>query len=145
MSQIKKNVVVVSFFVFLSVFAFYWYATRILRIDINKNDDVVPVVTVVPVESRKVSAVATYMVTEDKQDSLRFVVTVDKDGIITDLTTLDAKTGDVSEKKKPFNEQVSVMIKGKKLSELTAIDNVAKSTLTTKAFDGVIDQLKAQL
>jgi len=143
MFQIKKGVLLVAVVIVVSVFAYYEYAVKILQI--NKSDDVVPVVVTPLTQEKKVSAVATYMATEDKEDSLRFVVTVDTNGIITDLATLDAKTGQVPEKKVSFNEQVSVMIKGKKLSELTAIDNVAKSSLTTKAFNGVIDELKAQL
>ncbi|PJA85321.1 MAG: hypothetical protein CO143_01820 [Candidatus Moranbacteria bacterium CG_4_9_14_3_um_filter_45_14] len=143
MFQIKKGVLLVAVVIVVSAFAYYEYAVKILQI--NKSDDVVPVVVTPLTQEKKVSAVATYMATEDKEDSLRFVVTVDTNGIITDLATLDAKTGQVPEKKVSFNEQVSVMIKGKKLSELTAIDNVAKSSLTTKAFNGVIDELKAQL
>ncbi|OIP58495.1 MAG: hypothetical protein COZ29_02035 [Candidatus Moranbacteria bacterium CG_4_10_14_3_um_filter_45_9] len=143
MFQIKKGVLLVAVVIVVSAFAYYEYAVKILQI--NKSDDVVPVVVTPLTQEKKVSAVATYMATEDKEDSLRFVVTVDTNGIITNLATLDAKTGQVPEKKVSFNEQVSVMIKGKKLSELTAIDNVAKSSLTTKAFNGVIDELKAQL
>lgn len=143
MFQIKKGIILIAVAIVVSVFAYYEYAVKIFQT--NRSNDVVPVMATPLVEGKKVSAVATYMATEDKQDSLRFVVTVDKDGVITDLTTLDAKTNEVPEKKKDFNEKVSVMIKGTKLSELVAIDNVAKSSLTTKAFNGVVDELKAQL
>ncbi len=143
MFQIKKGILLIAVVIVVSVVAYYEYAVKIFQM--NRSDDVVPMVVAPPVEGKKVSALATYMVTEDKQDSLKFVVTVDKDGIITDLAVLDAKTGKMVEEKKDFDEKASVIIVGKKLSELTAIDNVAKSSLTTKAFNGVIDELKAQL
>lgn len=143
MFQIKKGILSIAVVIVVSVVAYYEYAVKIFQM--NRSDDVVPMVVAPPIEGKKVSALATYMVTEDKQDSLKFVVTVDKDGIITDLAVLDAKTDKAVEKKKDFDEKASVIIVGKKLSELSAIDNVAKSSLTTKAFNGVIDELKAQL
>ena len=143
MFHIKKGIILIALVIVVSVVAYYEYAVKIFQI--NRSDAVVPTVVTPLVEEKKVSAVATYMATEDKQDSLRFVVTVDKQGVITDLAILDAKTNEVVEKKKDFDEKVSVIITGKKLSELTAIDKIAKSSLTTKAFNGVIDELKAQL
>ncbi|MDO8566045.1 MAG: hypothetical protein Q7S04_02565 [Candidatus Moranbacteria bacterium] len=143
MFNIKKGTALIAVVVLVSVFVYYRYAVKILQV--NKGENTTPVTDMLPVGAKKVSAVVKYMATEDKEDELRFVLTVDKSGIITELATLDAKTNEVPEKKKDFNRQVSVMIVGKKLSELTAIDNVAKSTLTTKAFNSVVDQLKAQL
>ncbi len=61
------------------------------------------------------------------------------------IVARDPETGEIPEKKKEFNDQVNVILKGKKLSELTKIDKVGKSTLTTDAFNSVIDELKAQL
>lgn len=143
MFKIKKGVVLVAIVIVISAFVYYRYAVKVLPV--NKNEGGVPLVSVPTDGSRKVSAEVKYMATEDKEDALRFVLTLDKQGVITELITLDAKTGEVPEKKIPFNQQASVMIVGKKLSELTAIDNVAKSSLTTKAFNSAIDQLKAQL
>ncbi|MDP3964745.1 MAG: hypothetical protein Q8Q20_03785 [bacterium] len=143
MFKIHKGIVLIAIAIVVSVFVYYRYAAKILQV--NKGENEAPVTDMLPVGSKKVSAVVKYMATEDKEDELRFVVTVDKSGIITELATLDAKTNEVPEKKIAFNQQVSVMIVGKKLSELTAIDNVAKSSMTTKAFNSVIDELKAQL
>lgn len=143
MFNIKKGTALIAVVVLISVFVYYRYAVKILQV--NKGENETPVTDMLPVGAKKVSAVVKYMATEDKEDELRFVVTVDKSGIITELATLDAKTNEVPEKKIAFNQQASVMIVGKKLSELSAIDNVAKSTLTTAAFNSVIDQLKAQL
>lgn len=139
----KKSTALIAVVVLVSVFVYYRYTAKILQV--NKGENEVPITDVLPVGSKKVSAVAKYMATEDKEDELRFVLTVDKGGVITEVATLDAKTNEVPEKKKEFNQQVSVMIVGKKLSELSSIDNVAKSSLTTKAFNSVVDQLKAQL
>ena len=143
MFKIKKGFLLIAVVIVVSVFVYYRYAVKILQV--NKSEDATPVTDMLPIGAKKVSAVVKYMATEDKEDALRFVLTVDKQGVITEVATLDAKTGEVPEKKIAFNQQASVMIVGKKLSELTAIDNVAKSSLTTKAFNSVIDQLKAQL
>jgi hypothetical protein len=143
MFNIKKSTALIALVVLVSVFVYYRYTVKILQV--NKGENETPLADMLPAGSKKVSAVVKYMATEDKEDELRFVLTVDKQGNITEVATLDAETNEVPEKKKSFNEQVSVMIVGKKLSELSAIDNVAKSTLTTNAFNSVIDQLKAQL
>lgn len=143
MFNIKKSTAVIAVVVLVSVFVYYRYTVKVLQV--NKSEDVVPMLNAPVVGAKKVSATVKYMATEDKEDELRFVLTLDKQGVITAVSTLDAKTNEVPEKKKPFNEQASVMIVGKKLSELSAIDNVAKSTLTTAAFNSVVDELKAQL
>ena len=143
MFKIKKGVVLVAVVVVISIFVYYRYAVKILQA--NKGENETPATDMLPAGAKKVSAVVSYMATEDKEDTLRFVVTIDKEGLITELATLDAKTNEVPEKKIAFNQQASVMIVGKKLSELSAIDNVAKSTLTTAAFNSVVSQLKAQL
>ena len=143
MLKIHKGIVLIAVAIVVTVFVYYRYAAKILQV--NKGENESPVTEILPVGLKKVSAVVSYMVTEDKEDSLRFVLTLDKQGVITELATLDAKSGVVPEKKKDFNQQASVMIIGKKLSELSAIDNVAKSTLTTAAFNSAIDELKAQL
>lgn len=145
--KIKKSIVLIAAVVAVSIFAYYRYAVKILQA--NKNEDVTPVAVepkkVVAVEPKKVSAVTKYMAAPGKEDELRFTLTLDKDGVITDVITLDAKTNEVPEKKKAFNEGLSVVIKGKKLSELSAVDKIGTSTLTTNAFNSVINQLKAQI
>jgi hypothetical protein len=147
MLKTKKGVVVVASIAVLSAAGYYWYATNVLNIKLdNTNDNVVApsVVAVIP-ESRKLTAVKKYMATKDKEDSLRFVVTVDREGIITDVLTLDLATNEIPEKKKQFNEGLIVAIKGKKMSELGPVDKIGTSTYTTGAFNGVIDELKSQL
>lgn len=145
MLKIQKHIVVIALVMVLSVVAYYQYAKRVFQA--NRNDDVMPSVTVpVPVaEPRRASATVSYMATVDKRDTLKFILDLDKDGVITGVTTLDAATNEVPEKKKEFNQGLSVIITGKKLSELTAVDKIGTSTYTTTAFNSVIDQLKAQL
>ncbi|MBP6929545.1 MAG: FMN-binding protein [Candidatus Moranbacteria bacterium] len=143
MLKIQKHIVLIAVVIVLTVVAYYQYAKNIFRA--NREGDVMPSMTVPVADNREVSAVVKYMATEDKQDTLRFILTLNKDGVITGVTTLDAETNEVPEKKKPFNEGLSVVIIGKKLSELTAVDKIGTSTYTTTAFNSVIDQLKAQL
>lgn len=143
MSKTNKVITLIATVLVVSVFVYYRYAADILQV--NRNESPVPMVETLPVGTKKVSAEIKYMATEDKEDFLRFEVTVDKDGLITDVATLDAKTGEVPEKKKEFNKGLLVVIKGKKLSELSAVDKVGTSSYTTTAFNNVIDQLKAQL
>ncbi len=143
MLKIQKHIVLIALVIVLTVVAYYQYAKNIFRA--NREDGVVPSMTVPVADNREVSAVVKYMATEDKQDTLRFILTLNKDGVITGVTTLDAETNEVPEKKKPFNEGLSAVITGKKLSELTAVDKIGTSTYTTTAFNSVIDQLKAQL
>lgn len=94
---------------------------------------------------KSVSAVVTYDAYEGKMDTLRFVVLLNQSGAIEDIQTLDLATNEVPEKKKEFNAQVNELLKGKKLSELTAIDKVGESSRTTEAFNKVLPELQAAL
>ncbi|MDD5084305.1 MAG: hypothetical protein PHT88_05265 [Candidatus Moranbacteria bacterium] len=144
MSKTKTSAVVAVSVVALSVAVYYWYATEILNVKLHNEDAVPPYAALAP-GSKQLTVVKKYMATEDKEDTLRFVVTVDREGIITDILTLDAKTNEIPEKKKSFNEGLTVAIKGKKMSELGPVDKIGTSTYTTDAFNSVIDELKAQL
>lgn len=146
MSQIKKSTIVILCAVVLSAFVYYWYATQILGVKIDTDDSTsVPLSGVTVPESRKLTAIKKYMATEDKEDTLQFVVIVDKEGVITDVLVLDAETKKVPEKKKTFNEGLVKIIKGQKMSDLGPVDKIGTSTYTTDAFNSVIDILKAQL
>ncbi|HLC95087.1 MAG TPA: hypothetical protein VJH89_01240 [Patescibacteria group bacterium] len=140
MFKIKKGVVLVAIVVVLSVVVYYRYATKTFQA--NKNDT--PSVAVVS-SARELSAVTSYEVPGDKTDVLRFVVAVNNQGMIENIKTLDAETNEIPAKKQEFNTQINGLLKGKKLSELSALDKVGTSSLTTQAFNSVIDQLKAQL
>ena len=94
-------------------------------------------------QSKEVKATARYIV-PDGEDNVRFILALDKDGSITDVRTEDATTNEADVHMVEFSNKLSLVIKGKKLSELTEVDKVGTSSLTTDAFNGVIDVLKAQ-
>jgi len=144
--NIKKSSVLIAAVVVLSVFVYYRYTKEVLQSGKEESSAIV-----VRDESTKmpglkeVSAEVTYDTPGDYPDHLRFVVTLDGEGAIQSIQTFDAETGKVPEKKKEFTEQINVLLKGKKLSELSAIDKVGKSSLTTDAFNQALGDLKAKL
>lgn len=143
MLKTKKSVLlIVGLIVAISIFAYYRYTKDLFQP--FKQDEVV-VKSDTYESTRGVSAVVSYDPVEGKTDTLRFVVTVDQMGQIQNIQTLDAASGEVPEKKKEFNEQINVILKGKKLSELSAIDKVGTSSLTTKAFNDALPELQAAL
>ena len=150
MRGIPKGVIAIAVAIVVSGFVFYHYFTETLSG--VRREATTELVLPPPVANRatdatvkEVSATTSYEVPGDKIDTLKFVVKLDAMGAIEQMTTLDPETGEIPEKKKEFNDQVNVILKGKKLAELTKIDKVGKSTLTTDAFNSVIDELKAQL
>lgn len=142
MMQKKEKVAFgLAIVILVSVFVYYRYAKDIL---------VMPKENVVATDSgmmgtRELSSVVTYDAYEGKMDTLRFVVVVDSEGTIVEIKTLEASTGEVPEKKKEFNSEVNVLLKGKKLSELKAIDKVGESSKTTAAFNSALPELQANL
>lgn len=143
MLKTKKSVLlIVGLIVAISIFAYYRYTKDLFQP--FKQDEVV-VKPDTYESTRGVSAVVSYDPVEGKTDTLRFVVTVDQMGQIQNIQTLDAASGEVPEKKKEFNEQINVILKGKKLSELSAIDKVGTSSLTTRAFNEALPELQAAL
>ena len=149
MLKTKKSVLlVVGLIVLVSVFVYYRYAKEILQS--SKQEVMVkPGMAGTPGAGeptlRDLSAIVSYEVPGDKVDTLRFVVTVDKAGTIQSIQTLEAASGEIPEKKKEFNDQINVILKGKKLSELSAIDKVGTSSMTTDAFNKALPQLQAGL
>lgn len=78
-------------------------------------------------------------------DQVGFTVVVDKEGVITDVQTQVLATHDVSKmRQQSFATAAPAVLRGKKLSELTAIDRVGGSSLTTGAFNASIEKLKAE-
>lgn len=133
----RKSSVVIALVVLVSVFVYYRYARDVFQ-DVRFQNFFMGT-------PKDVSADVTYETAPGKWDHLRFVVTVDGFGRIQNIQTLDFETGQIPEKKKEFNEQVNVILKGKKLSELSAIDKVGSSSLTTKAFNDSLGKLQAEL
>jgi len=130
----------------VTVFVYYRYTQDMLS---PTRENEVSIRSGMPVgeqpEMKSVSAVVTYDAYEGKMDTLRFVVSLDQAGGIQGIKTLDAVTNEIPEKKKEFNDRVNVILKGKKLSELTAIDKVGESSRTTEAFNKVLPELQAAL
>lgn len=141
MQKIPKALVLIAFVLVVTGAIYYREATKIFR---SMKPEVAPAPETV-MAKREVSATVSYEVPGDKIDHLRFVVTIDAAGRIEQIQTLDAETNEVPEKKKDFNSQVNVILKGKKLSELTAIDKVGQSSLTTWAFNDAIKDLQKQI
>lgn len=79
-------------------------------------------------------------------EKVGFTLVVDEDGVITDAKTEVLTTQPISiERQTKFAEGLPAAVKGKKLSELTKIDRVGGSSLTTGAFNAALKDLKAQL
>lgn len=79
-------------------------------------------------------------------DEVGFKVTVDASGVVTDAAVdVLAVNGISKTRQTAFAEGLPQALKGKKLSELSSIDKVGGSSLTTGAFNAALPQLKAQL
>lgn len=75
-----------------------------------------------------------------------FTVLVDGNGTIVDVSAEVLGKNDITKiRQTAFAEGFAEAVRGKKLSELAAIDRVGGSSLTTKAFNDSIDELRAQL
>lgn len=80
------------------------------------------------------------------KDDVGFTLSVDALGTIVGAKTDVLTTHPISMKRQQaFADGLLPVVKGKKLSELTSIDKVGGSSLTTKAFNDSLDELKAQL
>ncbi|MBP9728196.1 MAG: hypothetical protein KBD27_02350 [Candidatus Moranbacteria bacterium] len=79
-------------------------------------------------------------------DEVGFILTVNGEGTIVATTTEVLATHDISKKRQEaFAAGLTESLSGKKLSELTSIDRVGGSSLTTGAFNQALPQLKAAL
>src|SRR6185369_776716 len=133
MFKTKKSTWLIAAAVLVGVFAYYQFAKDVFRQG-ARNEAQTPgdkKAEEAVAATREVSAVTSYSTPNDGTDNLKFVVTVDKDGVIQGLKTLDADTNEIAAKKVEFSDQALLILKGKKLSELTSIDKVGKSSLTT--------------
>lgn len=79
-------------------------------------------------------------------DEVGFKVVVDASGVITDASVNILAVNPMSKTRQTaFAEGLPQALKGKKLSELSSIDRVGGSSLTTAAFNGALSTLKAEL
>ena len=98
-----------------------------------------------PKVAKSVSTKAVYK-TPAGEDEVGFTLSVDASGVIVDAKADVLATHDISKKRQTaFAEELPAAVKGKKLSELASIDRVGGSSLTTKAFNDALTQLKSQL
>ncbi|MEK7156412.1 MAG: hypothetical protein AAB790_01235 [Patescibacteria group bacterium] len=97
------------------------------------------------VATREVSTIATYEAPSGT-DKVRFTIGLDTGGRVISVKSTDALKGDtVTDNLTKFSDGLLLVIKGKKLSELSAVDKIGKSSLTTAAFNASLPALKAQL
>jgi hypothetical protein len=80
------------------------------------------------------------------EDEVGFALTVNTDGTIVSATAQVLATHDISKKRQEaFAAEFPAALRGKKLSELSAIDRVGGSSLTTAAFNQALPELQAEL
>ncbi|MEO8581103.1 MAG: hypothetical protein ABI425_00825 [Patescibacteria group bacterium] len=80
------------------------------------------------------------------EEAVGFTLVLDENGIISDAKTEIHGLKPISvDRQTKFAEGLPAVIKGKKLSELTNIDRVGGSSLTTNAFNASLQDLKAQI
>lgn len=104
-----------------------------------------PTTNELSVGERKIRTEVTY-IDPSGETKVAFVLIVDKDGIIVDAPTEILATNPIAiQRQTAFAKDLPAAVKGKKLSELTAIDRVGGSSLTTKAFNDALATLKANI
>lgn len=142
MHKVPKGLLVIVFVVALTVAVYLWQVARVLE---TARFDETPTAEMATKKSREVSAVVAYDVNEEVSHEVRFTLSLDSDGAITSVSLVENPTGIASDKQKEFARELEVVINGKKLSELSAVDRIGTSSYTTNAFNSAIDKLKAQL
>jgi hypothetical protein len=145
MQKIPKGIIAIAIVLVLTVLVYYRYTLKMLPA-VRTEETSVFQESVVAEKPRQVSAVVTYEVTGyDITHEARFTLELNTQGVIEGVKLVENPTGEASDKQAEFATGLLTVIKGKKLSELTPVDRIGKSTLTTDAFNSVIDTLKAQL
>ncbi|MFA9262084.1 MAG: hypothetical protein ACEQSB_01855 [Undibacterium sp.] len=96
-------------------------------------------------QTKEVSVSTAYSNPSGK-DEVKFSLFVDSTGMIVDAKVGVLATNDISKKRQmAFADGLPAVVKGKKLSELSTIDKVGGSSLTTKAFNDSLATLKSSL
>lgn len=142
MHKIPKGLIVVAVIIVVTVAVYMREVAKVLQ---GWRPDVAPASEVAIGKSKEVSAVAAYDVNEDVSHEVRFTLGLDAEGVVTSVSVIEHSTGIASDSQKEFAGKLEVIIKGKKLSELSAVDRIGTSSYTTNAFNSVIDELKAGL
>ncbi len=149
MQKIPKGIVAIATVLVVSGLVFYY---SFMRLGSGASREQMagpqnqPEPNAAATNSKEVSAVTTYDIAEvNKSHQVKFTVVVDNQGVITGTRLVEMPKEEASDKQKEFSGLLTTMIQGKKLSELTKVDKVGKSTITTDSFNSVLDELKAQL
>jgi len=138
----KRNLIIAAIAVAAVVLLSYRYVPSLLQ---ARSDGAQGAIGTNPAATREVSTVATYEA-PGGTDKVRFTIGLDTGGRVISVKASDALKGDeVSENLAKFSTGLLLVIKGKKLSELSAVDRIGKSSLTTAAFNASLPALKAQL
>lgn len=144
MLNTKKSSLLIAGIVLVSIFAYYSYAKDLFRSYNKPEENTQPMVAPVATGTREISVVTRYAVPE-REDVVRFTLKLDINGVIISAAVEDAEKNAASDKQKEFSGLLTTRLQGMKLSELTAIDKVGKSSLTTQAFNNSLAELKSQI
>ncbi len=142
MQKIPKGLAAIAVVLVLTVAIYYRQVVKMFQ---SVKTDRAAMTEIVVQKPKEVSAEVRYEVPNDGVDFVRFTLTLSPDGVITDAREVTVETNQADEKQVAFSQGLLAVIKGKRLSELTAVDRIGKSSLTTKAFNSVIDTLKSQI
>ena len=138
----KRNLIIAAIAVAAVALLSYRYVPALVQ---ARNDAARAVNDTNPAATREVSTVATYEA-PGGTDKVRFTIGLDAGGRVVSVKSTDALKGDeVSENLAKFSDGLLLVIRGKKLSELTDVDRIGKSSLTTTAFNASLADLQEQL
>jgi len=138
----RRNLIIAAVAIVAVALLSYRFLPAIVQ---TRNDSAQAVTDTNPAATREVSTVATYE-SPDGMDKVRFTIGLDAGGRVVSVKSTDAlKADSVSDSLVKFSTGLLLVIRGKKLSELTAVDRIGKSSLTTAAFNASLPALKAQL
>lgn len=96
-------------------------------------------------DGKEVSTETTYN-TPAGEEKVGFTLLLDDAGVITEAKVDELGKAPISKvRQAAFAKDITAAVKGKKLSELTKIDRVGGSSLTTGAFNQALTELKTQI
>ncbi len=146
MHKVSKGIVAIAVVLVLSAFVYYRYTLKVLAPVRTEEMPVATTQKMVADKPKEVSTTMSYDVPEaDITHTVKFTLRLDTDGRVVGVRMAEMPKDEPSDKQQEFADGLLVMVQGKKLSELTKVDRVGKSTVTTDAFNSVLDKLKSQL
>lgn len=151
MAKIQKKSALIGVFLIAAVLSAWKFVWEPYEHRTEDNMTLSPIVEVVPSVQQDVATTETVTqsvkviyATPAGQDPVGFNITTDKEGVIIDAKVeVLAKNSTSQNRQRAFAADLPQVLIGKKLSELTAIDRVGGSSLTTKAFNASLEKLKS--